>query len=229
VGDSSRTIKHVIGAYSRQIAREHHRYRSWEDCYGYFRRARPAGLSKVRDDAALHLAFYLASWGMYRGSAFLLQYSHTVHRNAIDVLGEERFDALWKADFGANGSHQKLVPKLFELTDAITDAYQPFAEAESSSAPTDTLVTKVVLGTFGCIPACDRLFKNGFKSRGFPYSRLNGEFVERVLAFCQEHLSELLREQTRIEQARGMRYPLMKLVDMDFWQIGMENQSGRPS
>jgi hypothetical protein len=34
---------------------------------------------------------------------------------------------------------------------------------------------------------------------------------------------EALREQQeRIQQSGGMRYPLMKLVDMYFWQIGFE-------
>ena len=51
---------------------------------------------------------------------------------------------------------------------------------------------------------------------------LNGRFVERILRFCTEHGSALRAEQSRIESAAGMRYPLMKLADMYFWQIGYE-------
>lgn len=48
-------------------------------------------------------------------------------------------------------------------------------------------------------------------------------FVERIIAFCNEHLTELRNEQTRIEATEGgMHYPLMKLADMYFWQIGYE-------
>jgi len=52
-------------------------------------------------------------------------------------------------------------------------------------------------------------------------------FIERVLRFCKYHLAELREEQSRIEVASGVHYPLMKLVDMYFWQIGFE-RSGRP-
>lgn len=83
-------------------------------------------------------------------------------------------------------------------------------------------MTKVLLGTFGCLPACDRYFIDGFKSAGFKYSYLNAGFIERLLAFCSEKLTDLQAEQYALEKAAGFRYPLMKLVDMYFWQIGYE-------
>ena len=47
-------------------------------------------------------------------------------------------------------------------------------------------------------------------------------FVERIIAFCNENLEALRTEQRRIESAGGVYYPLMKLADMYFWQIGFE-------
>jgi hypothetical protein len=41
--------------------------------------------------------------------------------------------------------------------------------------PTDTLVTKVILGTFGRLPAFDRYFADGLKSQGLRYSSLSDE------------------------------------------------------
>lgn len=71
------SIAQLIRAYHGDLAGdEHHRYRSWEHCYRFFRRAGAAEISNQRDHAALHLGFYLASWGMYRGSSFLLK-QHT--------------------------------------------------------------------------------------------------------------------------------------------------------
>ncbi len=219
------SIHRAIAAYYGDTLGEHHRYRSWEHCYSYFRRLRPDGLTADRDHAALQLAFYLASWGMYRGSSFLLQYAYTVHRCVIDLVAETRFDDLWNTDFGANETDGKLVPRVRELRVAIGQAYKSFAHANGSAQPTDTLITKVILGTCGCLPACDRYFINGFKSEGFKYSYLNDNFVERVLGFCQEHLPELQKERGSIEQRGGVRYPLMKLVDMYFWQIGYEKDT----
>jgi hypothetical protein len=87
-------------------------------------------------------------------------------------------------------------------------------------------VTKIILGTFGCLPACDRYFIDGFKSASLRYSYLNTQFVERILHFCRDNLREFREEQARIERIGGMRYPLMKLVDMYFWQIGFELGNG---
>ena len=185
-----------------------------------FRGARLGGPAADRDHAALQLAFYLASWGMYRNS-FLLQHTYTVHRGVIDLIGDPRFTALWGADFGASKTDGQFVPTIRKLIDGVRHAYKPFAPA-GSAQPTDTLITKVILGTFGCLPACDRYFRDGFKSEGFNYSSVNKRFVECVLGYCRAHLADLQREQASIEESSGIRYPLMKLVDMYFWQIGYE-------
>ena len=113
-------------------------------------------------------------------------------------------------------SSSLLLPTVLAAVNAVREAYSPFGQS------TDTLVTKVLLGTLGCMPACDRYFLCGFKRAGFSYSYLNAPFIERLLLFCRTNLSELRGVQERIESSNGMHYPLMKLVDMYFWQIGYE-------
>src|ERR1035437_1073846 len=57
------------------------RYASFDYCYNYFQEAREdRDTARLADDAHLQLAslqlgFYLASWGMMRGSGQLLQHS----------------------------------------------------------------------------------------------------------------------------------------------------------
>ena len=50
------------------------RYKSWEFCYKKFQ-------DNVynTDDLAIHLSLYLASWGMYRGSTFLLNKNYKIN------------------------------------------------------------------------------------------------------------------------------------------------------
>jgi len=43
-----------------------------------------------------------------------------------------------------------------------------------------------------------------------------------MIQFCTDCRSELRSEQARIESVGGMYYPLMKLADMYFWQLGYE-------
>ena len=214
------SIHQKIQTFCNAAVGEHHRYRSWEHCYGYFRSNRAISLD--RDQAALQLGFYLASWGMYRGSSFLLQHAYTVHRGVIDLIAEGRFTELWDADVGASEADVKFVPVIIELIKGVREAYKPFAPAIASAQPTETLITKVLLGTFGCLPACDRYFIDGFKREGLKYSDVNDRFTKRVLDFCLANLGELRAEQADIEKRRGTHYPLMKLVDMYFWEIGYE-------
>lgn len=159
---------------------------------------------------------------MYRGSSFLLQHAYTAHLGVIDQIVSPRFSALWEREFGGGHEDTKLVSAILEAADAIREAYRPFAPEADSRQASDTLVTKVILGTFGCLPACDRYFIDGWKNDGFKYSYLNAKFVERVLSFCRDNLRSLREEQATIDRAGGMHYPLMKLVDMYFWQTGYE-------
>lgn len=210
-------LRQKIGAYhGDSVGDPHHRYRSWEHCYRFFQSRTRRDLLADKNTAALHLGFYLASWGMYRGSAFLLQRTYTVHEGVIERLGSPEFEALWQTEVGADPADVRLVPMLVAAVAAVKDAYAPFGPA------TDTLATKVLLGTIGCLPACDRYFIDGFKASGRPYYHLNQKFVERILAFCFDHRDGLRAEQERINRAESVRYPLMKLADMYFWEVGRE-------
>jgi hypothetical protein len=220
-------IHDKIHAFRSDMAGEHHRYRSWEHCYRYFHENTAEAIAADRDHAALQLGFYLASWGMYRGSSLLLQHAYTVHRGVVDLFVEPRFCALRKREFGASDEDTKLVPLILEVAAKIRVSYRPFAPESESRQASDTLVTKVILGTFGCLPACDRFFIDGWRSEGLQYSYLNSNFIERTLRFCRNHIAEFREEQARIAREGGMRYPLMKLVDMYFWEIGYERDRSK--
>jgi hypothetical protein len=218
-------IPQKIRAYHGATTDEHPRYRSWEHCYGYFRRRTPQAIAAERDHAALQLAFYLASWGMYRGTSFLLQRAYTVHLGVVEKLTEPPFAVLWEQEFGGGANDTELLPIVLKAADAVRKAYKPFAPATDSRQPSDTLVTKVLLGTLGCLPACDRYFIAGFKSAGLSFSSLNAKSLDPILQFCHDNLAALRIEQARIEKVGGIRYPLMKLVDMYFWQTGFERST----
>jgi hypothetical protein len=211
-------IGEQVWVFYEATSEAHGRSRSWEHCFQYFRKSTPEALLEDRHHAALQLGFYLASWGMYRGSSFLLQHDYTIHIGVIRQLVLPRFSVLWRQKFGASENDTKLVPLIGDAFSAVREAYRPFAPR----AATDTLVTKILLATFGCLPACDRFFVEGFKSAGFKYSSVDSAFISRVLRFCRGHIRELHEGQRKIEDASGMRYPLMKLVDMYFHEAGAE-------
>src|SRR5690349_1631304 len=108
-------IHEKISAYFGKVAGDpHHRYRSWEHCYRYFREVTPSGITAQRETAALQLGFYLASWGMYRGSTFLLQHAYTVHLGVVDCLASPRFAPLWDRELGSEADDAELVPVIMD-------------------------------------------------------------------------------------------------------------------
>jgi hypothetical protein len=209
----SANIGETLRAYY-EGRKEHDRECSWEYCYKYFHHDAEA-IKAERDHAALQLGFYLASWGMYRNS-FLLQYSYTVHLGVVDCLLKSN-SKLWTEEFGASDNDADLVPLILEAYEDVRTAYHAFAKAGKSV--TNTLVTKVLLGTMGCFPALDDYFKTGFKEHfGFSVpERLDSAFVQAVLGFYRDYRQEFQAEQARY----GV--PVMKLVDAYFHRKGWES------
>ena len=65
---------------SNMVQDSNHRFKSWEYCYTAF-----GNLDSV-DYLSLHLAFYLASWGMYRGSCGIFWKDYKIHIKTIDTI-----------------------------------------------------------------------------------------------------------------------------------------------
>jgi len=123
----------------------HTRYRSWEHCYKAFQDSRNYP-DKV-DYLCLHLAWYLASWGMLRNS-FLLDHDYLVHKPVVIELVSEKYELLYQSEHTA-----EIIPLTLEAAKTIRRSY-------GDSPVTDTLITKILLGVFGCTPAYDRYFKD---------------------------------------------------------------------
>jgi|ERR1700683_1084724 len=170
------TINETITGLRAKITK-HHRYRSWEHCFRYFNSAGRETICRERERAARELMIYLASWGMYRASSFLLQHDYTIHLYVIDQIALSKFSALWNSELQTEGGYDDFIPLILEAAACIRNAYEPFTTAVGARQATDTLVSKVILGTFGCLPVCDRFFIAGFKSFGNSYSQLNSEFM----------------------------------------------------
>jgi hypothetical protein len=219
-------IKETILAYYLSIARDsNHRFRSWEHCFRHFQEAKAINSPEQEDVAALHLGFYLASWGMYRGSAALLQKDYKVHLKTITKILEPNFSLLWGMDFSDEKNDGKNAGLIVKLFNAVKETYlQQFAIVQGSEEfdATDTLISKVLLGTTGCMPACDTYFIVAFRQKGYGYSGFGESFLKRLFCFYRKNRDALTAAQKDIQAKGGICYPPMKLIDMYFWKIGSE-------
>ncbi|MFI3228808.1 MAG: hypothetical protein R3Y23_01405 [Bacillota bacterium] len=189
------------------------RYKSWEYCYMYFQKNKDKANDKeILDKMCLHLAFYLASWGMLRGSSFLLKKSYKVHVEAINIMMNDKYKILH------NIKAQELIQNmdlLFECGEEVSLSYE---KQYNCKIPSDTLITKIFLGIYGCVPAYDRYFKDAVKSANY-CAKFNKKSISQMCSFYNENIAEFNNIKKEI---KNDLYTDMKLIDMYFWQIGKE-------
>ena len=209
--------------YDDARANENGRSRSWEHCYRVFRDAR-TDPSPDYDYLSLHLAFYLASWGMYRGSSFLLQKDYKALVPIVEEILKPEYDCLFGV--ACEGLRESEVQdRLEKLRDYIADYFGPIrdevAGREVAFSVSPVLVTKILMGTLGCVPAYDRFFQDGVATYKVTTREYSLESVRRLVDFYEEH-NDCLEEVRRGFEGGGLVYPQMKLLDMGFWQVGFE-------
>jgi len=137
------------------------RYCSFDYCFNYFQNFYERGklcdiASKINlQQSCMQLGFYLASWGMLRGSSILLQKSAKIYEPVIYEISKTDY-AVWQIDVSTYSDEN--INKILNLAETISSCLP------SSSM---TLVTKIILGVFGNVPAFDSYFKNGFGTHTF--------------------------------------------------------------
>ena len=107
-----------------------------------------------------------------------------------------------------------------EWVTKIREALHSVGWRPDEGVASDILVTKVLLGVFGCVPAFDTYFKKGFRVSTFSMSSLR-----RVGSFYAEHAEEIdgLRQPT-LDFHTGTQsevlYTRAKIMDMAFFVAG---------
>ena len=209
--------------YDDARANENGRSRSWEHCYRVFRDARTDPTPDY-DYLSLHLAFYLASWGMYRGSSFLLQKDYKVLVPIVEEILKPEYDCLFGvACVGLREDEvQGSLEKLYKY---IAKNFQPIRnEVAGREVPTPVspvLITKILMGTLGCVPAYDRFFQDGVATYKVTTQEYSSNSVLKLVDFYEEH-NDRLEEARRGMRTDDLTYPQMKVLDMGFWQVGFE-------
>jgi hypothetical protein len=191
------------------------RYTSFDYCFNYFQEHRERNTlpELVRGDAlqlsCLHLGFYLASWGMLRGSSHLLQRSLRAFVPVIEVIANAPSE-VWTTDANLYGDGS--CPVVFETAQRIRSALP--------NPASDILVTKIMLGTFGCVPAFDSYFKKGFGAWKFGPKALReiGEFYNANSEAIERGRVETLDFASG--KPTGRRYTRAKVIDMIFFTAG---------
>ena len=199
----------------------HGRLRSWEYCYQAFCSARGRTDADI-DYLSLQLAFYLASWGMYRGSSFLLQKDYKIHIPVVTELLKTEYDPLEGIECRnmRMEENQRLLLSLNQFLQEYYDRIRREVKSDDlKNKLSDTLTTKILMGTLSCVPAYDRFFVDGVKRMKVSTGTYNVKSLLGLVDFYEQNNQDL--EEIRQEMKVGNSiYPQFKLLDMGFWQIG---------
>jgi hypothetical protein len=165
--------------------------------------------------SCLQLGFYLASWGMLRGSAGLLQKSARHFAPVVEAIACTD-TALWEID--ADTYTERNIERLLEHSKILCGAVGSLS---------DILVTKIMLGVFGSVPAFDTYFMSGFDVSTFDAKALGkvGTFYQRNAELLDTYRVTTLDFMTG--QPTERQYTRAKVIDMAFFIEGMLKDAAR--
>lgn len=231
------------------------RSKTWDDCHKCFGdihgRLKKSGYSRTlskdeKEIARLYLMNYLASWGMYRGSSFVLQYDSNIYKDIIDIIFDKDYNVLWDLkceDLKQNTSDViGKVCKVFNAIEKKLDEKRIFTMVEkvdwfnqyeknnntSNTKVSRTLVSKILLGTICCMPALDTNFNTIVEHSSCKISNYIPFLFEMILEKGNSDDFDLKNNKNDyVFKELSKTYPkipLMKIVDMAFFTIGDEKK-----
>jgi hypothetical protein len=198
-----------------RLERPHDRMFSWDHCYNFFCEL-PARPSKLHmEHMALHLAFYLASYGMYRGSTALLGHDYTVLIPVVEELLRVRNGK--PATLVANAASEDQAFRAWEQHEHLQQFLKKSGIEQKNLS---ILSTKILLGTLVTTPAFDNSFKKAIKELGIGAGTCSHKNFLKVFVFVREHGGLFQRQVNRFHHAGFKHYPAMRVVDGLLWHLG---------
>lgn len=193
---------------------------SYYFCYNYFRKfcednhIEEISSSSNIEVSCLQLGFYLASWGMYRGSGELYYKSVKVYEEIMKEISKEKL--LWKID--VDNYNEDNIDAILKFKNKLQKLL-----GEHEITATDTLITKIMMGVFGCVPAFDSYFIKGLKVK-----TLNEQSLTEIKEFYDKnqdiidsfHGSQNIITFDVTTKDTGLKCKKAKIIDMIGFTLG---------
>ena len=196
------------------------RYASFDYCFNYFQgfKDKKELAQNNIQNSCLHLGFYLASWGMFHNS-FLLQKSIKFYEPLIKYIASEKC-GVW--DIDADEYTDTNIEKLIKCGENIKDKL-------GNNRVTDTLVTKIMLGVFGNVPAFDSYFRSGSNLGTFNKHSLKeiSHFYKSYSEIISDEASKIKTFEYHSGKESSRLYTRAKIIDMIFFIEGYKNDKNK--
>lgn len=159
----------------------------------------------------------------------MLQKDYKIHIPVVEEILRPDYDDLFGilcTDLRKKSAQDALVALEAFMSSYYGNVRDSVKEEVVKNKLSTTLITKVLMGTLGCVPAYDRYFIDGIKDQKVSTGNYNINSILRLVDFYEQneaHL-ELARSELKVF---GLPYPQMKMLDMGFWQIGFEKDTDK--
>jgi hypothetical protein len=204
-----------------------HRYSSFDYCYNYFLKTKDPKIDIEK--SCLVLGFYLASWGMFRGSSFLLQKSAKCFEPVIEYISDLDKD-IWKID--VDNYDEKNIKTIIAI---FADLKKILIKSRNADL---TLITKIMLGVFGFVPAYDQYFCNTFRAifrdEECGFRKLNTNSLTFIKIFYETNkevidkiANETFTKDFRTGNETKINYPKCKIIDMYGFTLGFNRKQNK--
>lgn len=213
---------------------ENHRFRSYDYCKNLFDKYYQKVLdgatltSGEKDYFALNLFCYLASWGMLRGSGWLLGRSYKFFIPLCEVLFDRKYKNLRTMD-PLQGNYNTI--EVVALHDTLDEKINNILQEDNleDKKASRLMLCKIMMGTYGCVIAYDDYDLKGLDVLGVHTNNASSLSVEllqdtaEIIIDHKEEFEKIMKDmETYIdpETQKPVNYTVFKVLDMILWEYG---------
>lgn len=215
--ESEPDISELLKKYLSEKENDTHRYKSFDLCHHHFQSQFRDSDRKIIDPekSCAIMSAYLASWGMMRGSSFLLDHNYKRLLPVIEYFAELD-EEYWEIDVES-------YPQKYDMILGIYDEIKSRLIIDKSRDL--TLVTKIMLGVLGIVPAFDEYFTTFMREQRMStckFRSFNREALESIHRFYMHNkaLIDSFADEDRVrvvdfdDNQTELRYSKAKIIDM---------------
>lgn len=206
-GVSTTIRKHIDTYMRRYLQLPYNRDCSYDFCHDVFiKNRRSTNIPETADYLALNLYTFLASWGMVTRGNLLMNSNYKLLIDAVKVVCDVKYDWLVDVDIFAPGFNKTIfVECVIELKENL--------KAILGKGANNTLLSKILLVTLGCVPAYDTYVIKSLNDFGCVAS-FGKAGLKDILDFADVYKAEIINAMEIYRGKTIVPYSPMKYIDM---------------
>ena len=176
-----------------------------------------ANESFFTDQKAKDLFIYLANWGMVARGSFLMKHTWRILKSVIEILQKSEYKELRNPEIE---TIEKNIDLIIQLRDEIGKSLKTYHENKTVSY---TLISKILLGTLGCIVAYDRNVKQTLSESEIAFPYFNKKSISALCEYYIQNKTDFENLRKKVENLTNKECPPFKLLDLVLWSAASAN------